>query len=126
VLQQETTYRSLSKSDAIGQILRSALRGINIECKRASTSVHLTSADKAQVDSLLQALDQIMKTQLAIRRHLETETGRAAAPNLLRDLIADTKTLHGGLWPEYYRSCEVLTRLLDILESTQSSLSILS
>lgn len=123
MVQQEATYRSLSKSDAIGQILNTALRGINIECGRASTSVHLTSADKAQVDSLLQAMGQIMKTQLAIRKDLETETGRAAAPNLIRDLIADTKTLHGGLWPEYYRSCEVLTRLLDLLESTQSALS---
>jgi hypothetical protein len=99
------------------------LRGLDIEYKHTSTSIHLASPDMELVDSLLQALDQIVKTQEAIRNHLSNETVQAAAPHLLAELIVEVRALRHSLWPQHYRSCEALTRLLDILELAQHALS---
>ena|GEM_PF-2880647 len=124
MLQPEETFRSMMiMSDADGHILNQVLRGLDIEYKHTSTSIHLASPDLELVDSLLVALDQITKTQKAIRNHLNNEAARAAAPYLLAELVVETRTLRDSLWPEHYRSCEALTRLLDTLELAQHALS---
>jgi thiamine phosphate synthase YjbQ (UPF0047 family) len=124
VLQPEETFRSITiTSDAGGRILNQVLRGLAIEYKHTSTSIHLASPDMELVDSLLLALDQIVKTQEAIRHYLSNETARAEAPHLLADLTAQTRALRDSLWPEHYRSCEALTRVLDTLELAQHALS---
>lgn len=124
MLQPEETFRSTTiMSDAGGRILNQVLRGLDIEYKHTSTSIHLASLDMELVDSLLLALDQIIKTQEAIRNHLKNETARAAAPHLLAQLVVETRVLRDSLWPEHYRSCEALTRLLDTLELAQHALS---
>jgi hypothetical protein len=123
VLQREEAFRSAGIHDAGGEVLGQVLRGVGIEYRRTSTCLHLASADTAQVDSMLLALDQIIKTREAIRRHLENETARAAAYNLLTELVAEARDLRDSLWPEHYRSCEALTRLLDTLELAQHSLT---
>jgi len=110
--------------DAGSRILNQVLRGAGIEYKRTSTCIHLASADMELVDSLLLALDQITKTQDAIQNHLKNETARAAAPHLLAELVTEARALRDSLWPEHYRSCEALTRLLDTLELAQHSLMI--
>lgn len=120
MLLQPKIYRE--QVNSVEEMLGSALRGISVECKRTSTNIHLASANQPVVDSLLQALDQITKIQQAIRSHLESKTGLPAT-DLLRDLVADTEALREHLWPEHYHSCEALTRLLDILQSTQRSLA---
>lgn len=123
MLQQNETFRSSITSDINSQILGQVLRGVEIEYKHASTSIHLASADAGEIDSLLLALDQIMKTREAIQSHLESETARAAAPHLLAKLVAEVRALRNGFWPEHYRSCEALTRLLDTLELAQKMLA---
>jgi hypothetical protein len=124
VLQPEETFRSMTTtSDAGGRILNQVLRGLAIEYKLASSSIHLASPDMELVDSLLLALDQIVKTQEAIRNYLSNETGRAETPYLLAELTAEARNLRDSLWPEHYRSCEALTRVLDTLELAQHSLS---
>jgi hypothetical protein len=123
VLQRNETFRSSITSDANSQILGQVLRGVEIEYKHTSTSIHLASAYAAEVDSLLLALDQIMKTHEAIQSHLESETARAAAPHLLANLVAEVRALRNGFWPEHYRTCEALTRLLDTLELAQEMLA---
>jgi len=110
-------------SEAGGRILNQVLRGLAVEFKHTSTSIHLTSPDMDLVDSLLLALDQIVKTEEAIRNHLSNETAQAAAPHLLAELTAEARTLRDSLWPEHYRSCEALTRVLDTLELAQHSLN---
>lgn len=123
MLQPEETLRSMTITpDACGRILNQVLRGLDIEHKHTSTSIHLASPDMELADSLLRALDQIIKTQEAIRSHLINETGRASAPHLLADLIAEARALRDSLWPEHYRSCEAVTRLLDTLELAQDEL----
>jgi hypothetical protein len=123
VLQRNETFRSSITSDINSQILGQVLRGVEIEYKHTSTSIHLASADPAEVDSLLFALDQIMKTHEAIQSHLESETACAAAPHLLAKLVVEVRALRNGFWPEHYRSCEALTRLLDTLELAQEMLA---
>jgi len=124
VLQPEETFQSMTiMSDAGGRILNQVLRGLDIEYKHTSTCIHLASPDMELVDSLLVALDQIIKTQEAIRNHLKNETAQAAAPYLLAELVVETRALRDSLWPEHYRSCEALTRLLDTLELAQHALS---
>ncbi len=124
MLQPEETFRSMTiMSDAGGRVLNQVLRGLDIEYKHTSTSIHLASPDMELADSLLLALDQIIKTQKAIRNHLKNETARAAAPHLLAELVVEVRALRDSLWPEHYRSCEALTRLLDTLELAQHSLS---
>jgi hypothetical protein len=124
VLQPEETFQSMMiMSDAGGRILNQVLRGLAIEYKHTSTIIHLASPDLELVDSLLLALDQIVKTQEAIRNHLSNETARAEAPHLLAELTAEARALRDSLWPEHYRSCEALTRVLDTLELAQRSLS---
>ena len=110
-------------SDLNSQILSQVLRGVEIEYKHTSTSIHLASADHAEVDSMVLALDQIMKTREMIQSHLESETARAAAPHLLAKLVAEVRALRDGFWPEHYHSCEALTRLLDTLELAQEMLT---
>ena len=123
MLQPNETFRSSTTSDMNSQILGQVLRGIEIEYKHTSTSIHLASADPTEVDSLLLALDQIMKAHEAIQRHLESDTARAAAPHLLAKLVAEVRALRNSFWPEHYRSCEALTRLLDTLELAQEMLA---
>ena len=124
MLQPEETFQSMTiMSDAGGRILNQVLRGLDIEYIHTSTIIHLASPDMELVDSLLQALDQITRTQEAIRNHLKNETTRAAAPHLLAELVIEVRALRDSLWPEHYRSCEALTRLLDTLELAQHSLS---
>jgi hypothetical protein len=123
VLQRDETFRSSTTSDINGQILGQVLRGVEIEYKHTSTCIHLASADPAEVDSLLLALDEIMKTHEAIQSHLESERAHAAAPHLLAKLVAEVRALRDGLWPEHYRSCEALTRLLDTLELAEQMLT---
>lgn len=123
MLQRNETLRSSTTSDINSQILGQVLRGVEIEYKHTSTCIHLASADPAEVDSLLLALDQVMKTHEAIQRHLESETTRAAAPHLLAKLVAEVRQLRNSFWPEHYRSCEALTRLLDTLELAQEMLA---
>ena len=123
MLQRNETFRSSTISDINGQILGQVLRGVEIEYKHTSTSIHLASADPAEVDSLLLALDQVMKTHEAIQRHLESETTRDAAPHLLAKLVAEVRQLRNSFWPEHYRSCEALTRVLDTLELAQEELT---
>ena len=78
MLQPEKTFRSMPiTSDAGGRILNQVLRGLDIEYKHTSTSIHLASPDMELVDSLLLALDQIVKTQEAIRNYLNNETARS-------------------------------------------------
>lgn len=121
MLQPEETLRSITiTSDAGDRILNQVLRGLAIEYKHTSTSIHLASPDMELVDSLLLALDQIVKTQEAIRNHL---SNGAAAPHLLAELTAEARALRDSLWPEHYRSCEAMTRVLDTLELAQHSLS---
>lgn len=122
VLQRNETFRSTT-SDINSQILGQVLRGVEIEYKHTSTSIHLASADPAEVDSLLLALEQIMKTREMIQSHIESETARAAAPHLLAKLVAEVRALRDGFWPEHYHSCEALTRLLDTLELAQEMLT---
>jgi hypothetical protein len=122
MLQPEETFRSMTiTSDAGGRILNQVLRGLAVEYKHTSTSIHLASPDMELVDSLLLALDQIVKTQEAIRNYLSNETARAEAPYLLTELTAEARALRDSLWPEHYRSCEALTRVLDTLELAQHS-----
>ena len=124
MLQPQQTFRAAtSMSDAGGRILNRVLRGLSIEYKRTSTSIHLASQDMELVDSLLLALDQIVKTQEAIRNHLKNETASAAAPRLLAELVVEARALRDSLWPEHYHSCEALTRLLDTLELAQDFLT---
>jgi hypothetical protein len=119
---QERFQSTTSVSDSSRRALNQVLRGLDIEYKHTSTSIHLASLDMELVDSLLLAVDQILKIQEAIRKHLEDKTARAAAPQLLAQLVAETRALRDSLWPEHYRSCEALTRLLDTLELAQASL----
>lgn len=122
MLQPEETFRSMTTtSDAGSRIFNQVLRGLAIEYKHTSTSIHLASPDMELVDSLLLALDQIVKTQEAIRNSLSNETARAEAPYLLTELAAGVRALRDSLWPEHYRSCEALTRVLDTLELAQHS-----
>ncbi len=124
VLQPEETFRSMTiTSDAGNRILNQVLRGLAIEYKHTSTSIHLASPDMELVNSLLLALDQIVKTQEAIRNYLTNETAQAEAPFLLTELTAEARALRNSLWPEHYRSCEALTRVLDTLELAQHSLN---
>ncbi|HEX3254078.1 MAG TPA: hypothetical protein VHS05_31875 [Pyrinomonadaceae bacterium] len=124
MLQPEEIFRSIPiTSDAGGRILNQVLRGLAIEYKHTSTSIHLASPDMELVDSLLLALDQIVKTQQAIRNHLSNESARAEAPYLLAELTTEARVLRDSLWPAHYRSCEALTRVLDTLELAQHSLS---
>lgn len=122
MLQRNETFRSTT-SDINIQILSQVLRGVDIEYKHTSTSIHLASADHAEVDSMLLALDQIIKTREMIQSHLESETARTAAPHLLAKLVAEVRALRDGFWPEHYHSCEALTRLLDTLELAQEMLT---
>lgn len=123
MLQPEETFRSMMiTSDAGGRILHQVLRGLDVEYKHTSTSIHLASPDMELVDSLLLALDQIVKTQEAIRHYLSNASARAEAPYLLADLTDQARALRDSLWPEHYRSCEALTRVLDTLELAQHSL----
>jgi hypothetical protein len=110
-------------SDAGGRILNQVLRGLDVEYKHTSTSIHLASLDIELVDSLRLALDQIVKIQEAIRRHLNNDIARAEAPHLLADLTDQARALRDSLWPEHYRSCEALTRVLDTLELAQHALT---
>jgi hypothetical protein len=110
-------------SDAGGRILNQVLRGLDIEYKHTSTSIHLASPDMELVDSLLLALDQIVKIQEAIRNYLSNESAPAETPFLLTELTIEARALRDRLWPEHYRSCEALTRVLDTLELAQHSLS---
>jgi hypothetical protein len=110
-------------SDAGGRILNQVLRGLAIEYKHTSTIIHLASLDMELVDSLLLALDQIVRAQEAIRNHLSDEMAQAAAPHLLAELTKGVRALRDSLWPEHYRSCEALTRVLDTLELAQHSLN---
>ena len=124
MLQPEETFRSMMiTSDAGGRILNQVLRGLAIEYKHTSTIIHLASPDMELVDSLLLALDQIVKAQEAIRNHLSNETAQAGALHLLAELTAEARTLRDSLWPEHYRSCEALTRVLDTLELAQHALN---
>ena len=124
MLQPEKTFRSMPiTSDSGGRILNQVLRGLDIEYKHTSTSIHLASPDMELVDSLLLALDQIVKTQEAIRNYLSNETTPAETPFLLAELTTEARALRDRLWPEHYRSCEALTRVLDTLELAQHSLS---
>ena len=124
MLQPEETFQSMTiTSDAGGRILNQVLRGLAIEYKHTSTSIHLASPDKELVDSMLLALDQIVKLQGAIRNYLSNETARAEAPYLLAELTAEAGALRDSLWPKHYRSCEALTRVLDMLELAQHSLN---
>jgi len=122
MLQPQERFQSTTCVSDSSRVLNQVLRGLNIEYKHTSTSIHLASLDLELVDSLLLAVDQILKIQEAIRKHLEDKTARAAAPQLLTQLVAETKALRDSLWPEHYRSCEALTRLLDTLELAQKSL----
>jgi len=123
VLQPEETLRSMTiTSDAGGRILNQVLRGLAIEYTHTSTSIHLASPDMELVDSLLLALDQIVKTHEAIRNCLNNEAACMEAPHLLAKLTVEARTLRDGLWPEHYRSCEAMTRVLDMLELAQHSL----
>jgi len=124
VLEPKETFRSMTiASDTAGSILNQVLRGLAIEYKHTSTIIHLASPDMELVDSLLLALDQIVKTEEAIRNYLSNETARAEASYLLVELITEARTLRDSLWPEHYRSCEALTRVLDTLELAHHSLS---
>jgi hypothetical protein len=124
VLQPEETFRSMTiTSDGGGRILNQVLRGLAIEYKHTSTSIHLASLDMELVDSLLLALDQIVKTQEAIRNYLSNEMEPTEASHLLVELTAEARAVRDSLWPEHYRSCEALTRVLDTLELAQHSLS---
>jgi len=124
MFQPEETFRSMTiTSDAGGRILNQVLRGLAIEYKHTSTSIHLASPDMELVDSLLLALDQIVKTQESIRNHLSNEMAQAEAPHLLAELTGEARALRDSLWPEHYRSCEALTRVLDTLELAQHSLN---
>ena len=122
MLQRNETFRTTT-SDINSEILGQVLRGVEIEYKHTSTSIHLASGDPAEVDSMLRALDQIMKTHEAIQTHLVSETARAAAPHLLAKLVAEIKAVRDSFWPEHYHSCEALTRLLDTLELAQETLT---
>jgi len=108
--------------DAGGRILNQVLRGLAIEYEHTSTLIHLASLDADLVDSLLLALDQIAKTQEAIRNYLSNEAEQAKAPLLLAELTSEARALRDSLWPEHYRSCEALTRVLDTLELAQHCL----
>ena len=123
MLQPEDMYRSTITSDAGGRILNQVLRGLDVEYKHTSTIIHLASPDMELVDSLLLALDQIMKSQEAIRNHLKNDKTRTTAPLLLAELTDEARALRDSLWPEHYRSCEAMTRVLDTLELAQHSLS---
>jgi hypothetical protein len=124
VLQPEETLRStIITRDAGGRILKQVLRGLDIEYKHTSTIIHLASPDMELVDSLLLALDQIVKTQEAIRTYLSIEMTAVEAPHLLAELTAEARALRDSLWPEHYRSCEALTRVLDTFEVAQHSLT---
>ncbi len=124
MLQPEETFQStMITSDASGRILNQVLRGLDIEYKHTSTLIHLASSDTELVDSLLMALDRIVKSQEAIRNHLGNETAQATAPHLLAELTAEARALRDSLWPEHYRSCEAITRVLDMLELAQHELN---
>ena len=123
MLQPKETFRSMTITTDAGGILNQVLRGLAIEYKHTSTSIHLASADIELADSLRRALDQIVKTQEAIRNHLSNETAQAAVPHLLAELTAEARALRDSLWPEHYRSCEALTRVLDTLELAQHSMN---
>jgi len=124
VLQPQETFRSKTITpDAGGRILNQVLRGLAIEYEHTSTLIHLASLDMDLVDSLLVALDQIVKTQQVIQNYLNNETARAEAPLLLAELTSEARALRDSLWPEHYRSCEALTRVLDMLELAQHSWS---
>lgn len=124
MLQPEETFRSIRITpDAGSRILNQVLRGLAIEYTHTSTSIHLASPDMDLVDSLLLALDQIVKTREAIQHYLSNEAARVEAPYLLANLTVEARTLRDGLWPEHYRSCEAMTRVLDMLELAQHSLS---
>ena len=124
MLQPEETFRSMTiTSDAGSRILNQVLRGLAIEYKHTSTIIHLASPDMELVDSLLLALDRIVKTQEAIQNYLSNETAQTAAPHLLAQLTAEARALRDSLWPEHYRSCEALTRVLDTLELAQHALN---
>lgn len=123
MLQPEEMFRSMTTtSDNDGHILNQVLRGLTIEYKHTSTIIHLASPDMELVDSLLLALDQIVKTQEAIRNYLNNQMPPAEAPYLLAQLTAEARNLRDSLWPEHYRSCEAMTRVLDTLELAQHSL----
>ena len=123
MLQRNETFRSSTTAAVNSQILAQVLRGVEIEYKHTSTVIHLASADAGEVDSLLLALDQIMKTREAIQSHLESETALAAAPHLLAKLVSEVRALRNSDWPQHYRSCEALQRLLDTLELAQKTLA---
>lgn len=124
MLHPEEMFRSMTlTSDAGGHILNQVLRGLDVEYKHTSTSMHLASLDIELVDSLLLVLDQIVKTQEAIRHHLKNDIARTEAPYLLADLTDQARGLRDSLWPEHYRSCEAMTRVLDTLELAQHTLS---
>ena len=124
MLQPEEMFRSMTiTSDAGGRILNQVLRGLDVEYKHTSTSIHLASLDIELVDSLTLALDQIVRTQEAIRHHLNNDIARTEAPHLLADLTDQARALRDSLWPEHYRSCEAMTRVLDTLELAQHALA---
>ena len=124
MFQPEKTFRSTTLTSDVGsRILNQVLRGLAIEYKHTSTIIHLASPDMELVDSLLLTLDQIVKTQETIRNCLNDETARAEAPFLLAELTAEARALRDSLWPEHYRSCEAMTRVLDTLELAQHALN---
>ena len=124
MLQPEESLRSIPITcDASDRVLNQVLRGLAIEYTHTSTIIHLASPDMELVDSLLLALDQIVKTQEAIQNCLSDESARAEAPYLLAELTAQAKAVRDSLWPEHYRSCEAMTRVLDMLELAQHSLN---
>ena len=87
MLSQDAAALKTSKvSDPAGQTLSSALHALDIECQRQSSGVHLMSAEKALVESLLSALDHTWGVQQAVRRHLLAEPNSVTAAELLEQL----------------------------------------
>lgn len=120
--QDSAALKTSSASDPAGQILGSALRALDMECQRQSSGVHLMSADKALVESLLSALDHSWGVQQAVRRHLLGEPNSATALELLERLAGETDGLRSRFWPAYGYASEALTRVMDILELARESL----
>lgn len=126
VVQQEILERTSRSTEDINKTLQWALRCLDIEGRWQTSNVHLLSTDSAQVESLLIALDQLIDAQKAIQKYLEGETDPRTADRLLKELIANAMGLRKQLWPYYYRACEALTRMLDVLTRIERSLSVLN
>ena len=120
--QHSAALKTPDASDPAVHILDAALRALDVEFQRQRTGVHLLSPNKATVESLLGALDNVWGVQQSIRRHLLEEPNTLTTVRLFERLMGETDGLRRRLWPTHGYACEALTRVMDILQQARESL----